>query len=140
MISSSAGTARTLRGLVPGRLFLIIVIIASSECEVMGCHDEERRALLEIKTSINSPGNGLALPNWGSTTTKAGEDCCQWDRIICDPNTGRVVEIDLLGERLTAMVKMKIPWYPNLDMLSEFQQLERLNLGLNVIIGPIPGG
>ncbi|CAA7409304.1 unnamed protein product [Spirodela intermedia] len=50
------------RGAVLGRMIFVLVVIASSclECKVTGCRDEERRALLEIKRSINFP-NGSAL-------------------------------------------------------------------------------
>ncbi|CAA7409278.1 unnamed protein product [Spirodela intermedia] len=138
MISSPAGGARTLRYIVPGRLILVLVIIASSGrgWEVMCCHDEERKALLEIKTSINFPNKGLALPDWGNSTTEVGEDCCQWPGITCDFNTGHVVEIDLYSERSSA----KETWSPNLTMLAELGQLKKLNLGLNKMNGGIPEG
>ncbi|CAA6672124.1 unnamed protein product [Spirodela intermedia] len=126
MISSSAGAARTLRGVVvPGTLILVLVIIASSGCEVMGCHDEERSALLGIKASMNK-NDGFASQSWGNS---AGDDCCQWRGIDCDPNTGRVVAIDLYGE-MWSDTGEGIP-QPNLTMLAKFGQLESLNLAMH---------
>lgn len=135
MISFPAGATMTIRGVVPRRLILVLLIVASSACEVMGCHDEERRALLEIKASMNYH-DGMVLQDWGYSTTKVGDDCCQWRGIACDPHTARVVKIDLLGERWTSGKS----WRPNLTMLAGFEHLEMLNLALNKMGGSIPEG
>lgn len=123
---------------VSRRLMVIHIIIVSFDLryKVIGCYDEERRALLEIKKVFNS-ADGSALLDWGHPTTKEGKDCCQWHRITCNSITGHVVEINLY---FTVRRAMDETWRPNLTMLAEFKQLERLNLGLNNIEGDIPEG
>ncbi|CAA7409277.1 unnamed protein product [Spirodela intermedia] len=122
-------------GAVPRRLILTLIIIASSSmgCEGRGCHDNELRALLEIRKAFNFP-NVSALPDWGHSTTNGGTDCCGWPGITCDSNTDRIVEMVLFAKRLSAAEET---WHPDLTMLAEFGKLERLNLGFNHMGGVI---
>ncbi|KAI3773421.1 hypothetical protein L1987_47948 [Smallanthus sonchifolius] len=56
------------------------------------CIEEERKALLEIKTSlINSYGyeaDVIVLPTW----VDHGE-CCDWERVKCNKTTGHVTTL-----------------------------------------------
>lgn len=133
--ASAASPAMAFRAVVPGRLILVLLVIASSclECKVTGCHDEERRDLLELKRSINFP-NVSTLSYWGYSTTKEEKDCCRWEGITCDSNTGHVVGIDL------SFQQFQLTSCSNLTMLTVFGQLETLNLGFNHITGGIPEG
>ncbi|CAA6672129.1 unnamed protein product [Spirodela intermedia] len=85
-----------------------------------GCHDNELRALLEIRKAFNFP-NVSALPDWGHSTTNGGTDCCGWPGITCDSNTDRIVEMVLFAKRLSAAEET---WHPDLTMLAEFGKLE----------------
>ncbi|KAM5587555.1 receptor-like protein EIX1 [Rosa sericea] len=51
------------------------------------CFEEERKALLEFKRSLDDP-----LPRLSSWI---GEDCCKWTRVRCSNQTGHVVKLDL---------------------------------------------
>lgn len=129
------------RGVVLGRLILLVVITSSClGCKVIGCHDEERRALLEMKSSINfSTSSALSYWGyWGYSRTVEEKNCCRWDGITCDSKTGRVVGIDLAHE--IKSLEKGGAWRPNLTMLVVFGRLESLNLGYNDITGGIPEG
>ncbi|KAL3504898.1 hypothetical protein ACH5RR_034739 [Cinchona calisaya] len=84
--------------------------------------EEERRALLQLKDSLNHP-NGSALVNeW------VGNDYCNWYRIMCDGNL-LVNKIDLSRIRQLGLGI----WYPNATLLSHFENLEYLDLSDNNI-------
>nr|TKR98318.1 hypothetical protein D5086_0000204530 [Populus alba] len=51
------------------------------------CLDEERSALLRIKSSFNYP---IFLQSWGKVA-----NCCSWEGVDCNFTTGRVVELHL---------------------------------------------
>ncbi|XP_062014657.1 receptor-like protein EIX2 [Rosa rugosa] len=53
----------------------------------LACFEEERKALLEFKRSLDDP-----LPRLSSWI---GEDCCKWTRVRCSNQTGHVVKLDL---------------------------------------------
>ncbi|KAK9663653.1 hypothetical protein RND81_14G106300 [Saponaria officinalis] len=55
------------------------------------CSDKERDALLQFKHGIHVDHCGL-LASWGGDP-----DCCQWDSIYCDNDTGTVIDLQLLG-------------------------------------------
>ncbi|CAA6672155.1 unnamed protein product [Spirodela intermedia] len=114
-----------LRGVATGRLTVVLVVVVASclGCDGRGCHDNERRALLEIKKVFN-PLNGSLMSHWGDSITEQVKDCCHWPGITCNPAP---VTCDVEGT-----------WHPNLTMLAEFGQLESLNLRDNQIGGGIP--
>ena len=55
---------------------------------VTSCIASESRALLEFKASLVDRADRLA--SW-----IAGEDCCSWDGITCNPRTGHVEKLHL---------------------------------------------
>ncbi|MQL75095.1 hypothetical protein Taro_007473 [Colocasia esculenta] len=117
--------------------FLFITFLAICCCCVCEggrrCHDEERRALLEIKESINYP-NGTALADWRDLAA-GGDDCCLWSGITCNEHTGRVVDIILIESRT-----VEDTWYPNFTSLVQLRELEGLDLAWNKIGGTFPDG
>ncbi|KAK6253086.1 hypothetical protein QUC31_014806 [Theobroma cacao] len=106
------------------RCFLLLLLL----CIVLncrGCMDEERDALLQIKTSINSP-DGTAFSSW------YGEDCCQWEGVDCDDSTTRVSSILFHYQRDQSLLEN---WYPNATLFAEFRDLKELELPGNNIEG-----
>ncbi|XP_077233099.1 uncharacterized protein LOC143875440 isoform X2 [Tasmannia lanceolata] len=92
------------------------------------CLVEERKALLQLKDSINDYRNNATysgLKDW------VGEDCCQWWQITCSDSSSRVIEIDLEFERDRSFGV----WYPNATLFAQFKELESLDLSENQIGG-----
>ncbi|XP_058071085.1 receptor-like protein 13 [Magnolia sinica] len=102
---------------------LVFVQYHSHGC--LGYLDKERTSLLEIKASINYP-NGSSLPTW-----EDGTDCCRWERIKCNNETGRVTEISLNETREDELGE----WYLNADLLLSFGELRSLDLSWNQLAG-----
>ncbi|XP_077245884.1 uncharacterized protein LOC143885543 isoform X4 [Tasmannia lanceolata] len=93
------------------------------------CLEEERKALLQLKDSINIYPNNATYPvleDW------VGEDCCQWYReISCSTSSSRVIGIDLFNARDPSLGV----WYPNATLFAQFKELESLDLTSNQIGG-----
>ncbi|KAG5226020.1 receptor protein [Salix suchowensis] len=115
----------------------IMMINASLLLE--GCLEEERIALLHIKTSIAGP-NHMASPllSWGNDAL-----CCSWVGVSCDNITGRVNKIVLFSVTgwfisstggLSRDVLMG-NWYLNATIFLPFQELNTLGLRDNYIAG-----
>ncbi|KAG5226233.1 receptor protein [Salix suchowensis] len=95
----------------------------------LGCVEEERAALLQLKDSLNYP-NGTSLPSW----RKGDARCCDWDRVMCNSSTGRVIALGLGGLRNGELGD----WYLNASLFLPFQELINLFLWDNGFDGSIP--
>jgi len=108
-------------------MWMVLVMTVSLEGWLpLGCLEEERIALLQLKDSLGYP-NGTSLPSWRI----AHANCCDWERIWCDSNTGRVTELNLGSARNEELGDC----YFNASLFLPFQQLERLDLSRNRIAG-----
>lgn len=58
-------------------------------------------------------------------------DCCSWDGITCDPKTGNVVELNLLGSSLNGPLRSN-------STLFRLQHLQNLDLSSNNLAGILP--
>ncbi|KAI3967961.1 hypothetical protein MKW92_044003 [Papaver armeniacum] len=71
-------------------LFLLINII-QFPLACHGCHEKERRALLDFKYSLEDPANRLASWLEGNKY----RNCCSWKGIGCSSDSARVISINL---------------------------------------------
>ncbi|BFG21965.1 hypothetical protein CerSpe_082390 [Prunus speciosa] len=81
-------------------LYAIVVVLLlhmSSPC--IGCSERDRQALLALKQGL-VVDDGDLLFSWGRETQN--KDCCQWDGVYCNNETGHVVKLDLGGIYLRA--------------------------------------
>ncbi|KAI3908704.1 hypothetical protein MKW92_020976 [Papaver armeniacum] len=78
--------------------FLVFLFIGITQVRVTahGCHVEERKALLNIKSSLYDPTNRLI--SWGEGIQN--ENCCNWHGIRCSNDTFHVISIDLRNREL----------------------------------------
>ncbi|KAK9218199.1 hypothetical protein WN943_006836 [Citrus x changshan-huyou] len=93
------------------------------------CHDDERSALLQFKESRIS-GDFYAWkfdcrPTMASWKPEEGSvDCCSWDDVHCNKNTGHVIKLDLSHSCLFGSIDSS-------SSLFKLVHLEWLNLALN---------
>ncbi|KAK1288159.1 hypothetical protein QJS10_CPB19g01255 [Acorus calamus] len=107
-------------------LLIGCVIICWCCVDVNGCVEEERRALLDIKHSLDSVGyDPFMLENW-----VGGGDCCNWTGVECDAYRA-VSKIDLSFVRLGFSQE----WYPNASLFGQFTELKEIDLYYNGIAG-----
>lgn len=107
-----------------------------------GCIEEERRALLDIKSSfINSYDSNPEhlLPTWIDYGN--GSECCDWERVKCNTTTGHVTELSLFylngfsyedGRYMDEKV-----WPLNVSLFLHFEELTSLDLSSNHLDGGI---
>ncbi|ESR52391.1 hypothetical protein CICLE_v10010867mg [Citrus x clementina] len=93
------------------------------------CHDDERSALLQFKENRIS-GDFYAWkfdchPTMASWKPEEGNvDCCSWDGVHCNKNTGHVIKLDLSHSCLFGSINSS-------SSLFKLVHLEWLNLALN---------
>ncbi|GLT51419.1 hypothetical protein SLA2020_248310 [Shorea laevis] len=95
-----------------------------------GCLEQERTALLQLKIFFNRP----PLRNWGRGDHNS--DCCQWERVKCNPSTGRVIALYLNSTRV-GLDDSRPYWYLNTSLFLPFEELRGLYLPENRIAGCI---
>ncbi|KAK3404326.1 hypothetical protein EUGRSUZ_K00633 [Eucalyptus grandis] len=89
------------------------------------CLEDEMSALLQFKESYEIStvsGGPLARPK--TLSWKNSRDCCSWDGIECDENTGHVIVLDLGSSFLYGSID-------NNSTIFQLAHLEKLNLGDN---------
>ncbi|KAF8011997.1 hypothetical protein BT93_I0195 [Corymbia citriodora subsp. variegata] len=95
------------------------------------CHEDERLALLEFKraffneSSCDSDNYPMAanLESWRAVEGEGG-DCCPWDGVKCDDETGCVIGLDLKNSCLRGPIGSNAS-------LFRLVHLQRLNLAYN---------
>ncbi|GAY64481.1 hypothetical protein CUMW_233930 [Citrus unshiu] len=90
------------------------------------CHDHERSALLNFKESlvINQAASSYpsAYPKVASwKLDEKNKDCCSWDGVKCNEDTGHVVELDLASSCLYGSIN-------STSSLFQLVHLQRLSL------------
>ncbi|XP_077245899.1 uncharacterized protein LOC143885564 isoform X1 [Tasmannia lanceolata] len=121
---------KNMRGLHAYSIVGVLLFVSVYCCFYGGeaCLEEERKALLQLKDSVNDyPNNATysVLKDW------VGEDCCQWVGVSCSNSSSHVIGIDLIGARDPSLGV----WYPNATLFAQFKELESLYLGFNQIGG-----
>ncbi|KAH6825802.1 polygalacturonase inhibiting protein 1 [Perilla frutescens var. hirtella] len=81
------------------------------------CNPNDKKALLQIKQSLNNP---YQLASWDPNT-----DCCDWYVVQCDPNTNRIIELNLFSANISGQIPVAIGDLPFLETLI-FRKLTNL--------------
>ena len=103
---------------------VIMMVVSLQVWLPLGCVEEERIALLQLKDSLDYP---TSLHSW----RKSHAICCDWDRVWCSSGTGRVTGLYLGGTRNGELGD----WYLNASLFLPFQELFILSLWDNQIVG-----
>ncbi|XP_077216179.1 receptor-like protein EIX1 isoform X2 [Tasmannia lanceolata] len=123
-----------MRGLHAYSIVGVLLFVSVCCCFYGGqaCLEDERKALLQLKDSINDYSNNAtysSLEDW------VGEDYCQWVGVSCSNSSSHVIGIDLYGLRDPSFGV----WYPNATLFAQFKELESLGLIYNQIGGWVMG-
>jgi len=97
------------------------------------CLDEERISLLEIKAwfyHARAPGSYDPLEGWD----KEHFNCCNWDWVVCDITTNRVIELRLYRVNYDYPNAVE-DLYLNASLFLPFKELEILDLSQNQLVG-----
>ncbi|KAI3938966.1 hypothetical protein MKW92_050630 [Papaver armeniacum] len=93
-------------------LLIIFILFVASH----GCHQEDRKALLDFKSSLEDPSNRLYSWQQG----KKYQNCCDWHGIRCSSDSFHVISINL---RNTEYETYYNQYYKYLDLaFNNFQQ------------------
>ncbi|XP_022731642.1 probable LRR receptor-like serine/threonine-protein kinase At4g36180 isoform X2 [Durio zibethinus] len=108
--------------------WLSLVLVQLNDCQCFGCHEEERLALLKLKTSFY-PDKSYAPPSWEDDDS----DCCAWENVVCDKETKQVSKLFLNSSWDPLEVYEDV----NLDatLFLPFKDLTSLNLSSNMFSG-----
>ncbi|XP_061951315.1 cuscuta receptor 1-like [Populus nigra] len=105
-----------------------VIMMINAMLLSQACLEEERIALLQIKTSFGENPNLKSSPvlSWGKDAL-----CCSWEGVTCsNSTTRRVVEI-----HLRIWSSSMEHWYLNASIFLPFQELNVLDLTGNSIAG-----
>ncbi|XP_048326278.1 receptor-like protein 7 [Ziziphus jujuba] len=141
-------------------LFTIFVsnYISFASVQQLFCHDEERSALLQFKDSfvIDKSASSFEGAYPKVLQWKSSSNCCLWDGIDCDAETGHVIGLDLSSSCLFGSINSNSTLFTlvHLQMLSladnhfNFSQipaaivqlsgLTYLNLSSSTLYGQVP--
>ncbi|XP_026378529.1 receptor-like protein EIX1 [Papaver somniferum] len=72
-------------------IFLLLIGLTQFPLPSHGCHEEERKALLDIKSSLQDPSNRLSSWQEGSKY----QNCCDWHGIQCSIGSFHIISINL---------------------------------------------
>ncbi|WCJ42108.1 receptor like protein 13 [Euphorbia peplus] len=90
-----------------------------------GCFEDEKLALLQLKSSFNSSSSSFT---WGFPNE---DDCCKWDGVHCSSSTGRLTGLFFEGE---VDYWATTEWKMNATLFLPFQQLTTLSM-VDFVIG-----
>ncbi|KAG2722070.1 hypothetical protein I3760_02G112600 [Carya illinoinensis] len=123
------------RFLVSLMMFYLILAASSSGVQPL-CHDDERFALLQFKESFiinqSASRDPSAYPKVSSWKPDQISDCCKWDGVECNKDTGHVIALDLSSSCLKGFLNSN-------SSLFRLAHLQNLNLDDNDFnSSPIP--
>ncbi|XVF34472.1 hypothetical protein REPUB_Repub18cG0061500 [Reevesia pubescens] len=111
---------------LPKWFWILLTVLLLEECS-KGCLENERIALLQLKSFFNDPNS---LSNWVDVK---GSDCCQWERVECSISSSRVIGLSLNYTR--PYRRQRGLWYLNVSLFLPFEELKSLYLNGNQVAG-----
>ncbi|KAI3903118.1 hypothetical protein MKW92_005725 [Papaver armeniacum] len=83
------------------RLHFWLSFVISIPLTSQGCHEQDRRALLDFRSSLEDPANRLS--SWKDSYQH--QNCCNWQGIRCSYDSFRVISIQLRNTDLESYLK-----------------------------------
>ncbi|KAJ4728624.1 Receptor-like protein [Melia azedarach] len=140
---------------------IFLVLLSLFHLTLAGCHDNERYVLLQFKQSLvinhSASGDPSAYPKVASwNSDKENGNCCLWDGIKCDKDTGHIIKLDLSSSFLYGSINsssslfhlVHLQWLSLADNhfnsssipsgIMNLTSLSNLNLSYSVFSGQIP--
>ncbi|XP_039158297.1 receptor-like protein 43 [Eucalyptus grandis] len=127
-------------------MILLLTIVASHSLASTQprCHEDERSALLEFKTTFftrkrpcchikytETPVEQAKVESWNASEGKTQSDCCSWTGVECDKVSGHVIGLDLSCSCLSGKINSN-------TNIFRLLRLRSLNLAFNDFNCPIP--
>uniref|UniRef100_A0A7N0UWX1 Leucine-rich repeat-containing N-terminal plant-type domain-containing protein n=1 Tax=Kalanchoe fedtschenkoi TaxID=63787 RepID=A0A7N0UWX1_KALFE len=110
------------------------------------CNSADKQVLLQIKQALNNPYH---LASWNPDT-----DCCDWYDVECDPDTSRIITLNIFSANISGQIPPQVGSLPYLQTLifhkitnitgtipstlSKLKRLEMLRLNNLNLSGTIP--
>ena len=117
-------------------LMWVFMLLLIQICGSKGCIEEEKMSLLEFKSflQLNNENADFLLPSWIDNNIS---ECCNWERVLCNPTTGRVKKLSL--NQITLLQdseEIYVTFWPlNVSIFLPFKELHHLNLSANFFDG-----
>ncbi|MFQ6644321.1 hypothetical protein Gotur_018150 [Gossypium turneri] len=112
-------------------MVLVVLSLGSGLCD--GCLEEERFALFQLKPFfefIDYKFQDLINDKYFVYEKESSSNCCEWERVECNPISGRVIHLFLNYSGYNEM-----HWYLNASLFLPFEELQNLSLSENSIAG-----
>ncbi|KAH1055125.1 hypothetical protein J1N35_033190 [Gossypium stocksii] len=110
-------------------MVLVVLSLGAGLCD--GCLEEERFALFQLKPFFHFIDYKQYRINGRSVNEKeSSSNCCEWERVECNPISGRVTHLFLNYSRYE-----EIDWYLNASLFLPFEELHNLSLSGNYVAG-----
>ncbi|CAO2046687.1 unnamed protein product [Urochloa humidicola] len=147
--SKQRATAWSCRFLCSFVLVQLLFLSPANSQKPSSCDTGDLKALESFSKSLDGGGvDGWAFPN----ATSGGASCCAWTGVTCD-GSGRVIELNLHGQRLRGELPASLAQLDQLQLLNlsdnsfhgaipatlfQFQRLQQLDLSYNDFTGTLP--
>ncbi|CAD5315544.1 unnamed protein product [Arabidopsis thaliana] len=130
-----------------GQYLIWVILLLGQLHECKSCIEKERVALLDFKKywmSITQESDlDYVFPTWNNDTKS---DCCQWESIMCNPTSGRLIRLHVGYKSLRKLKNLEILdlSYNNrfnnniLPFINAATSLTSLSLQNNSMEGPFP--
>ncbi|KAK8950107.1 Polygalacturonase inhibitor 2 [Platanthera guangdongensis] len=132
----------------PSMISLLLLLLSATYAAARPtCNADDKKALLAVKSYFRDPE---ILADW-----TADADCCTWDRIQCDDDSGRIVYVSIDGsptlsgslpEAISDLPFLRVLYIADLPLLTgpipqfltRLRRLNNLILSNTSLSGPIP--
>ncbi|XVF78906.1 hypothetical protein PTKIN_Ptkin14bG0175500 [Pterospermum kingtungense] len=103
---------------------LLSILSSNSSAPTQFCPHDQSYALLQFKNSLSIDASSSWCPTNKTISWKEGTNCCLWDGVKCESETGNVIGLDLSFSCLGGTI-------PSNSTLFHLHHLQELNLAHN---------